>query len=82
MNVAWSCALSRKQPRPPGCINVKDVMFVAFGDSGFANAPNNKSQGGFAITATDKKAKTQSRPASVLEWKSYRHQRVLRRARS
>ena len=59
-------------------IPLDELMFVAFGDSGFANAPNNKPQGGFVVAATDKRAKQETRPASLLEWKSYRHQRVLR----
>ena len=40
--------------------------------------PVNKSQGGLVIAATDKAALKHERPASLLEWKSYRHQRVLR----
>ena len=59
-------------------IPLDELMFVAFGDSGFANAPSNKSQEGFVVAATDKRAKQETRPASLLEWKSYRHQRVLR----
>ena len=59
-------------------IPVDQILFVAYGDSGFANAPGNKSQGGLVIVATDKTAKSQERPASLLEWKSYRHQRILR----
>ncbi|CAE7570315.1 GIP, partial [Symbiodinium necroappetens] len=59
-------------------IAVEELIFIAYGDSGFANAPGSKSQGGLVITATDKQAKVQERPASLLEWKSYRHQRILR----
>ncbi|CAE7226683.1 unnamed protein product [Symbiodinium sp. CCMP2592] len=59
-------------------IDVDQLIFVAYGDSGFANAPGNKSQGGLVIVATDRVAKNQETSASLLEWKSYRHQRVLR----
>ncbi|CAJ1336414.1 unnamed protein product, partial [Effrenium voratum] len=59
-------------------IPVEELVFVAYGDSGWANAPGNKSQGGLAILATDKRALHETRAASLLEWKSYRHQRVLR----
>ena len=59
-------------------IKVENLIFLAYGDSGFANAPNNKSQGGYVILATDKAVLSEERPASLLEWKSYRHQRVLR----
>ena len=59
-------------------INLESCMFVAYGDSGFANAPQNKSQGGFVVLLTDKAALHGEQPASLLEWKSYRHQRVLR----
>ncbi|CAE7664233.1 GIP [Symbiodinium sp. CCMP2592] len=59
-------------------IELSKLVFVAYGDSGFANAPNSKSQGGLVIVATDKEVLHQVRPASLLEWKSYRHQRVLR----
>ena len=33
---------------------IDQLIFVACGDSGFANAPGSKSQGGLVITATDK----------------------------
>ena len=56
----------------------ESLVFVAYGDSGFANAPNNKSQGGLVIVATDRRALREPCEASLLEWKSYRHQRVLR----
>ena len=59
-------------------IDPDDLILVAFGDSAFGNAPNNKSQGGLLITATTTSALTTSTTCSVLEWKSYRHQRVLR----
>lgn len=53
-------------------------MFVAYGDSGWGNAPGCKSQGGLVILVTHKKVLSESCKASLLEWKSYRHQRVLR----
>ena len=59
-------------------VNLESCMFVAYGDSGFANAPQNKSQGGYVVLLTDKAALHGEQPASLLEWKSYRHQRVLR----
>ena len=55
-----------------------DLILIAFGDSGFGNAPNNKSQGGLVIVATTSEALQSPTPCSVLEWKSYRHQRMLR----
>ena len=54
------------------------MILVAFGDSAFANAPGGKSQGGFLITATTEEAARRETDASLLDWKSYRHQRVLR----
>ena len=59
-------------------VEIGAAVFIAYGDSGWANAPGNKSQGGLVVTLTDKKALQEPRPASLLEWKSYRHQRVLR----
>ncbi|CAE7201569.1 CCC1, partial [Symbiodinium sp. CCMP2592] len=59
-------------------VPLESLIFVAYGDSGFANAPNNKSQGGLVIVATDRCALREPCEASLLEWKSYRHQRVLR----
>ena len=55
-----------------------DLILIAFGDSGFGNAPNNKSQGGLVIVATTSEALKNPTPCSVLEWKSDRHQRMLR----
>jgi len=48
-----------------------DLILIAYGDSGFGNAPNNKSQGGLVIVATTSDALRTSTPCSVLEWKSY-----------
>ena len=59
-------------------LSLKDLVFVAYGDSGWANAPGNKSQGGLVILATEKQCLETSTTASLLEWKSYRHQRTLR----
>ena len=59
-------------------INLDEMILVAFGDSAFANAPGGKSQGGFIITATTEKVTTGEAEASLPDWKSYRHQRVLR----
>ena len=55
-----------------------ELLVVSYGDSGFANAPGGKSQGGLVVVATDRLAFKEKRPASLLEWRSYRHQRVLR----
>ena len=59
-------------------IPIPELIFVCYGDSGWANAPGNKSQGGLVITATSKGALKAPQVASLLDWKSYRHQRVLR----
>ena len=59
-------------------IPLDSLILVAFGDSAFANAPGGKSQGGFLITATTEEAARRETDASLLDWKSYRHQRVLR----
>ena len=59
-------------------IDPHSAMFVAYGDSGWANAPGGKSQGGLVIVMTDRQALHEERPASMIEWKSFRHQRVLR----
>ncbi len=59
-------------------VKLSSCFFVAYGDSGFANAPNNKSQGGYVVLLTDKQAFVSEQPASLLDWKSYRHQRILR----
>ena len=55
-----------------------DMLLVAYGDSGFGNAPNGKSQGGLVVVATSKQALEGPQEASLMEWRSYRHQRVLR----
>ena len=55
-----------------------DLIIVGYGDSAFANAPGNKSQGGCIITATTSKALEGEDLASLLLWRSFRHQRVLR----
>ena len=59
-------------------LDPQDMILIAYGDSGWANAPGGKSQGGLVVAATSKAALTSSQPASLLECKSYRHQRVLR----
>ena len=59
-------------------IDFKDLILIAYGDSGWANAPGGKSQGGLVIAATHRAALSKPQPASLLEWKSFRHQRVLR----
>ena len=59
-------------------IPLSELIFVAYGDSGWANAPGNKSQGGLVVLATTKQCLETPQRASMLEWKSYRHQRVLR----
>ena len=59
-------------------IPLSELIFVAYGDSGWANTPGNKSQGGLVVLATTKQCLETPQRASMLEWKSYRHQRVLR----
>ena len=59
-------------------IDVEQLVLIAFGDSAFANAPGGKSQGGYIVLASTPEALTQQADASLLDWKSYRHQRVLR----
>ena len=59
-------------------LDLKDLVFIAYGDSGWANAPGNKSQGGLVTLATSKRCLEEPCKASLLEWKSYRHQRILR----
>lgn len=59
-------------------ISLESMILVAFGDSAFANAPGGKSQGGFLVVATTEDCARQEADASLLDWKSYRHQRVLR----
>ena len=57
-------------------VPLEELMFVCYGDFGFANAPNHKSQGGLVIAATSKSAMWQTTQSSLLEWNSYRHQRM------
>ena len=59
-------------------IAVEEGMFVAYGDSGFADAPGNKSQGGCVALFAGKTAMQGEATASLLDWESYRHQRTLR----
>ncbi|CAE7806594.1 RE1, partial [Symbiodinium necroappetens] len=59
-------------------IDFEEMLLIAYGDSAWANAPGGKSQGGLLVAATSKKVLQTPQPASLLEWKSYRHQRVLR----
>ena len=66
------------EPRRTPASSSEQLLFVAYGDSGFANARNNKSQGGLVITITDTEALQQTRAASLVDCKSYRHQRILR----
>ena len=54
------------------------LVFIAYGDSGFGNAPNGKSQGGYVVLISDKQVMLRERQASLVDWKSYRHQRALR----
>ncbi|CAE7314402.1 unnamed protein product, partial [Symbiodinium sp. CCMP2592] len=69
----WEHSYYRVVPVP-----FDELALVAYADSGFANAPNHRSQGGLVIVATDKKVLEETRPASMMEWKSFQHQRVLR----
>ncbi|OLP82986.1 Guanylate kinase [Symbiodinium microadriaticum] len=59
-------------------VNLTNLLFICYGDSGWGNAYGGKSQGGLVVVATDEAVYTEPRPGSILEWKSYRHQRVLR----
>ena len=59
-------------------LDLEDLVFIAYGDAGWANAPGNKSQGGLVVLATSKHCLERPCQASLLEWKSYRHQRILR----
>ncbi|CAE7781718.1 unnamed protein product [Symbiodinium sp. KB8] len=59
-------------------ISFDDMLLIAYGDSAWANAPGGKSQGGLVVAATSKSVLQVPQRASLLEWKSYRHQRVLR----
>ena len=59
-------------------VDLNKRVFVCYGDSGWAHAAGNNSQGSFVITATSSEALESPQPASLLEWRSYRHQRVLR----
>ena len=43
----------------------EESFFVAYGDSGWANAPNGKSQGGYVVVFTNKNAMTQVERAST-----------------
>lgn len=58
--------------------DINEMLFIAYGDSGWANAPRCKSQGGYVVVATNKKVLESEQPASLLDWKSYRRQRILR----
>eukprot|EP00435_Cladocopium_sp_Y103_P039387 s1919_g10.t1 len=58
--------------------DIDSLVFVAYGDSGFGNAPGGKSQGGYVVLVTDKEVLNGEREASLVDWKSYRHQRALR----
>ena len=59
-------------------VDLKEAVFIAYGDAGWGNAPGNKSQGGLTVLLTDKQVFEMERPASLLEWKSYQHHRALR----
>ena len=59
-------------------IDPDKLILVPYGDASWANAPGGKSQGGLLIAATDDSALKGEAPASLLEWKSHRIQRVVR----
>eukprot|EP00913_Durusdinium_trenchii_P020988 g19722.t1 len=59
-------------------LKLEELLFITYGDSGWANAPKCKSQGGYVIVATNKGVLEEEQPASLLDWKSFRHQRILR----
>ena len=59
-------------------IDMEKLVLIAFGDSAFAKAPGGKSQGGYIVLASTPDALVQQAEASLLDWKSYRRQRVLR----
>ncbi|CAJ1380637.1 unnamed protein product [Effrenium voratum] len=44
-------------------IKLGDAVFLAYGDSGWANAPGNKSQGGYVVMMTDKEVVNETRQA-------------------
>ncbi|CAE7804420.1 GIP [Symbiodinium necroappetens] len=59
-------------------VNLTNLLFICYGDSGWGNACGGKSQGGQHLVSSDDSVYTEPRPGSIFEWKSYRHQRVLR----
>ncbi len=59
-------------------IDPDDMILVPYGDSSWANAPGDRSQAGLLIVATDRRALEETRPGSILEWKSNRFPRQTR----
>ncbi|CAK9013665.1 Copia protein [Durusdinium trenchii] len=59
-------------------VDTEKMVIVTFGDAAFANAPSNKSQGGYVTVACTEDSLQGEGDASLLDWKSYWHQRVLR----
>ena len=59
-------------------LNLRDLVFTAYGDSGWANAPTSKSQGGLVVLASEKKCLQEPYKPSLLSWKSHKHRRTLR----
>ena len=59
-------------------LSLHDTIIVAYGDSGWANAPNLKSQTGCLIVLTTKNALTTKTDASYADHQSQRTQRVVR----
>jgi hypothetical protein len=59
-------------------IDPEDLVFIAFSDAAWANAPGARSQAGMLICACSKNVTTEEVPASILEWKSHRLKRACR----
>jgi hypothetical protein len=76
-------ALKYAKATATACIHIHPVpadelVFVAFADAAWANAPGARSQAGMLICACSKNVTTEEVPASILEWKSHRLKRVCR----
>ncbi|CAK9000573.1 Retrovirus-related Pol polyprotein from transposon RE1 (Retro element 1) (AtRE1) [Includes: Protease RE1 [Durusdinium trenchii] len=59
-------------------IPLENLVLISYGDAAFGNAPGGKSQGGYLVLASTEEALHGEAEASLLDWKSFRHQRVLR----
>ena len=63
------------QPLP---LDLRELLTISYGDSGWANAEEFKSQTGAFACLTTRKALRGTAPASLLSWKSSRSKRVCR----